>query len=439
MRCTVHKHCCPMVLTLAHKLSPSVADLKPSATLLINERSKTLAAAGKKVYRLGFGQSPFPVPGEVVQALRDHASEKDYLPGRGLYALREAVAGFTQKTKGLACSAEDVMIGPGSKELMFSLQMALDADLLLPSPSWVSYEPQAHILQKKTHWLETREEDGWRLQAATLDRACAASPARSKLLILNYPNNPVGNSYDGAQLKALAEVARRYGVIVLADEIYSMVHHEGGQCSHAAHYPEGTIVSSGLSKWCGAGGWRLGTFVFPKELRYVLDAMAGIASETFSAVSAPVQFAAITAFKGSPGTDRYVFRSRRVLKTVGRFVYQRLKKMGVTMPAPEGGFYLFPNFEKHRPGLAKKDIYGSAAFCEALLEETGIALLPGEVFGRPPGELSCRLSFVDFDGKAALLASAENVDLPEGEIFVKNNCPKIYEAMDVLAAWLDQD
>ena len=176
-------------------LSPAVQGLRPSATLLINERSKALMNEGKKVYRLGFGQSPFPVPNEVVQALRDNAHQKDYLPVRGLPALCEAVAAFNKRTLGIDCEANQVMIGPGSKELIFSLQMAFNGDLLLPSPSWVSYEPQANMLNKKTWWIDTEESEGWKIKPSAIDQICNRVFNPHRLLILNYPNNPVGNTY----------------------------------------------------------------------------------------------------------------------------------------------------------------------------------------------------------------------------------------------------
>ena len=134
---------------------------KPSATLLINERSKELISQGRKVYRLGFGQSPFPVPQNVVASLQKNAHQKDYLSVAGLPDLRCAVAAHAQKTIGLSASTDQVMIGPGSKELIFGVQLALDADLLLPSPSWVSYEPQANLIGKKVHWIDTFEAENW--------------------------------------------------------------------------------------------------------------------------------------------------------------------------------------------------------------------------------------------------------------------------------------
>ena len=139
----------------------AIRSLAPSATLLINEESKALIEAGKTVYKLGFGQSPFPVPNVVVEALQQHAGEKDYLPVQGLASLRTAVAHYYLHTHQLHYKKENIMIGPGSKELILQLQMVLDADLLLPSPSWVSYAPQAHIVGSHVHWINTTEQEKW--------------------------------------------------------------------------------------------------------------------------------------------------------------------------------------------------------------------------------------------------------------------------------------
>ncbi len=417
------------------RLSPNVEGLRPSATLLINERSKALIAEGKTVYKLGFGQSPFPVPPSVVKALQENAFQKDYLPVRGLPALREAVATFNNRTLGITCDAAQIMIGPGSKELIYSLQLAFNGDLLLPSPSWVSYEPQAHLTHKKVHWLPTSEEDNWKITPDTVDRVGEKSANPNRLLILNYPNNPVGNTYSSKELQELAAAFRRNNILVVADEIYGEVDHNGTHCSLAQHYPEGTVISGGLSKWCGAGGWRLGTFTFPKEQLYLLDAMATIASETFSAVSAPIQHAAVTAFLGNPAIDSYVRKSRIILQKIGQYVYQELKELNITMPEPQGGFYLFPNFEYYRELFHQKGIYNSTDLCERLLEETGVALLPGVAFGRPTEELTARLSFVDFDGEKAL---AEFTTTLTHQEFINNYSPNISKAMQALRACLDQ-
>ena len=143
-------------------LSSALQNVPKSATLAINEKSKQLQLEGKDVIRLGLGQSPFPVPDIMIQNLREYASAKDYMAVQGYLPLREAITAFINRTELLQRKAEDVIIGPGSKELLFGLQMVMDCDLVLPAPSWVSYEPQAKLLGKKVHWLTCRAEDGWK-------------------------------------------------------------------------------------------------------------------------------------------------------------------------------------------------------------------------------------------------------------------------------------
>src|SRR5262245_2699269 len=144
------------------QVNPNVVRLRPSATLAINEKVARLRGEGRRIYHLGFGQSPFPVPEPVVAALHANAFRKAYLPVKGLPELREAVAHRHRRLDGLAVTADDVLIGPGTKQLIFHLQLAYDADLVVPSPSWVSYEPQAALLGRQVRWLDTRDS-GWRL------------------------------------------------------------------------------------------------------------------------------------------------------------------------------------------------------------------------------------------------------------------------------------
>ena len=134
----------------------NVRGLNPSATLLINERSNELIKSGKKVYKFGLGQSPFPVPDLFVEALKKYAFQKDYLPVKGLPELREAIAGFHQRLNGFDFKADNVIIGPGSKELIFILQLVYYGDLIIPTPSWVSYSPQAQIVGRKVLWIKTK-------------------------------------------------------------------------------------------------------------------------------------------------------------------------------------------------------------------------------------------------------------------------------------------
>ncbi|NOY12848.1 MAG: pyridoxal phosphate-dependent aminotransferase [Deltaproteobacteria bacterium] len=419
-------------------LNLNVRGLPVSATLGINEESNRLLAEGQQIYKLGLGQSPFPVPRPIVRELQNNAHQKDYLPVRGLSALCEAVAGYYRRTQNLALVGENILIGPGSKELMFILQLVYYGDLVIPTPSWVSYAPQAHIVGRHVRWLETDEKNNWLLTPAELERLCRADPTKPRIVILNYPNNPTGCSYPDEQLQALAEVARKYHIIMLSDEIYGELNFSGGHRSIARYYPEGTIIASGLSKWAGAGGWRLGTFAFPSELKWLLDAMAVVASETFTATSAPIQYAAVRAFQGGADLERYLQHSRRILKALSDWIWQCLTAAGITVARPDGAFYMFPDFEPLRSRLAVRGINDGEELCHQLLQETGVAILPGSCFGRPKQELTARLAFVDFDGAKALAAAEQiAVDQPLGEEFIRQHCEKVLAAITRICDWLD--
>jgi aspartate aminotransferase len=404
--------------------------------LTINEKSVELQRQGREVFRLGLGQSPFPVPQPVVDELKVNAYQKDYLPVMGLRELRGAVASYYRGRDGIDYTGNDVMIGPGSKELMFIVQLVYYGDLVIPTPSWVSYAPQAQIIGRHIRWLPTSLANGLRLVPEEIERLCEKDPDRPRIIILNYPNNPTGCTYKADELKALAHVARKYRVILISDEIYGELHHLGQHVSIARFYPEGTIISGGLSKWCGAGGWRLGTFVFPRSLHWLRDAMAVVASETYTATSAPIQYAAVRAFKHGAEIENYLFQARRILRILGRHFTKQLKKIGVSLPEPEGGFYLFANFNPFREELIKRGIITSEQLCERLLEETGVAILPGSVFGRQPEELSARLAYVDFDGARALVAAGQVPANKSLDIdFLNLYAPKVMTAVDRICNW----
>ncbi|MCK5800658.1 MAG: aminotransferase class I/II-fold pyridoxal phosphate-dependent enzyme [Deltaproteobacteria bacterium] len=418
-------------------LNLNVRSLKSSATLAINERSNALIASGRHVIKLGLGQSPFPVPEEVVAALRERAEEKAYLPVAGLWELREAVAGYHRRVDGVAVETEQVVIGPGSKELMFLLQLVFHGELVVPSPCWVSYVPQAKLLGRPVMFVPTTFDEGWRLRPERLAALCAEDPSRPRLMILNYPGNPDGQTYTGDELQAIAAVAREYGIIVLSDEIYGPIYHHTPHVSIAPYYPEGTILSGGLSKWCGAGGWRLGTFAFPPELRRLQDGLTAVASETFTSVSAPIQWAAISAFQGSPAIDDYLVQSRRVLAALGTFCAETLRGAGARLHDPTGAFYLYPDFEPLRDRLAARGIADAETLCARSLDEIGVAFLPGQDFGAGPGALTVRLAYVDFEGREALAAARASADGPLGHDFVREHCARVVEGVEALAAWLN--
>ncbi|MEX2304263.1 MAG: aminotransferase class I/II-fold pyridoxal phosphate-dependent enzyme [Bryobacterales bacterium] len=426
----------PATRTLPVQLNLNVRGLKSSATLAINERSNLLRQQGRMVYKLGLGQSPFPVPEPVVETLRSNAFQKDYLPVKGLPTLRETVAEYHRRRQGVDASPEDVLIGPGSKELMFLLQLVYYGDLVIPRPSWVSYAPQAHIIGRHVRWLQTHRANGWCLTPDELEKLCQEDPSRPRIVILNYPSNPTGGTYSLDELAALARVAQSYGIVLLSDEIYGELHHEGTHVSIAHFYPEGTIISGGLSKWCGAGGWRLGTFTFPPSLRWLLDAMANVASETFTSTSAPIQYAAVRAFRGGSQIEQYLVQSRRILRALGRDAAERLRAAGIDVDPPEGAFYLFPDFSPGAERLAERGIRNNRELCERLLQDTGVAILPGSDFGRPEEELTARLAYVDFDG-ARVLAAAEShpLDEPLGGQFLATYCGNVVRAIDLMCEW----
>ena len=200
-------------------LNLNVRGLGPSATLEINERSNELISNGIKVYKLGLGQSPFPVPTPVVNALKLHAHEKDYLPVKGLPALRKAVAEFHGKMDNVDVQSENVLIGPGSKELLFLLQIVFYGEIVVPTPCWVSYEPQAQITGRKIIFIPTSYKDRWRIKAENFANFCEGEcdMYRPRLLVLNYPGNPDGLTYTKDELRDIAKVARKYEVLILSD------------------------------------------------------------------------------------------------------------------------------------------------------------------------------------------------------------------------------
>jgi aspartate aminotransferase len=424
--------------TMPVSLNLNVRGLGLSATLAISEKCRELRAAGREVFNFGLGQSPFPVPEPVVEALRRNAHQRDYLPVKGLPALREAVVEYHRKLDRIDVDPDGIIVGPGSKELMFLLQLIFYGEILIVTPCWVSYLPQAMIIGRRVSRLHTTYEQGWKITPESLLESIERvhDDSRPRILVLNYPDNPSGVTYTAAELKALAEAARRYQVIVLSDEIYGQLHHTGGHVSIAQFYPEGTIISAGLSKWCGAGGWRLGTFLFPPALKWLQQALAAAASETFTSVCAPIQYAAIEAFKLGPQVEDYLRHARRVLGALGTRCHAILSEVGIRVRPPEGGFYLFLDFTSQRESLAARGITGSAALCDRLLKDLGVACLPGAAFVRSRGELTTRLSYVDFDGAIALEESRKlPLDRTLDDDFLDRCCDRAVRGARAIAAW----
>ena len=260
------------------------APLKMSATLAINTKINDLMADGHQVYHLGFGESRFPVHPKIVAAFRKHATARSYLPVAGLPELRSTAADFYRRVFRIDADASRVMIGSGSKSLLFAAIESLAGDVILPAPSWVSYDAQAHLSGKQGYWVPTRLEENYCLTPkrllAGLEAARQAGQSPS-VLVLNTPNNPCGVMYPAELLSELADVARAQELIVISDEIYALTAHgEQAHTSMALYYPEGTIVTGGLSKHLSLGGWRLGVAILPPgELgQKLVQSMGAVAS-----------------------------------------------------------------------------------------------------------------------------------------------------------------
>ncbi|MBC8472584.1 MAG: aminotransferase class I/II-fold pyridoxal phosphate-dependent enzyme [Planctomycetes bacterium] len=423
-----------------YSLNLNIRGIGQSPTLAINELSKQLQAKGKHVYPMGLGQSPFPVPSPVVEALKMHAHEKDYLAVNGLDILRKSVARFHRQIDGVDISSRNVLIGPGSKELMFLLQLVYYGDIILPTPCWVSYAPQAKIVGRNIRLIHTTFENKWLITPEQLESYLTGEndKYRPRLLVLNYPSNPHGGTYSSEELTRIARVAQKHEIIILSDEIYGQLHHKGRHISIARFYPERTIISSGLSKWCGAGGWRLGTFAFPSTLAWLMNSMAAVASETYTSVSTPIQYAAEQAFQGGIVIERYLCHARRILSYIGKRSTEILTNSGIRVHPPDGAFYLFIDFSQCSEKLIPKGIIDSNILCAKLLDETGVAILPGGSFQRPAEELTARLAYVNFDGSKAL-ATSETIPLSERlpEDFGNYCCASVFEAIHKIVEWLN--
>jgi aspartate aminotransferase len=399
-----------------------VKNLEPSSTLKINEISRQLEEKGEKIFKFGFGQSPFQIPINIINELKNNAYQNKYLPMQGLKELREAVAKYTSTNKNYNYKSENVIIGPGSKELMFLLHVLFDGDVILPAPSWVSYAPQAILGRNNIQLIQTKRENNWFPTSSEIEEIILKDKNKNYLLFLNSPNNPSGQICKN--LQEISDIAKKYNLIILSDEIYSELSFEEGFKSISSFCPEKTIISTGLSKWCGAGGWRLGYFIVPDSLNILKNSINVLASETFSAVSAPIQYAAITAYTNDH--SKYIDNSRNILKAVGNYVYENLKSNKVLINKPQGGFYLMPEF-------LNKKFNTSSEMCDNILKETSVALLPGSDFGFNKTKMLARLSFTDFNGQD-FMNNTQNIKKINNDLILKF-APKIVEGVNRLKKW----
>ncbi|MGZ3618455.1 MAG: pyridoxal phosphate-dependent aminotransferase [Ktedonobacteraceae bacterium] len=380
------------------QLVSEAQSLATSATLSVNEAVAKRRAAGRETIHLGFGEASFPLHPLLATALAEAAKNTAYAPVQGMPKLRKAIAEYLIRKRGLAFSSDEIIVAPGSKPLLYALLQVLEGDLLLPVPSWVSYAPQARLAGRKVIGIQTDSADCHSItpqalsQAMLLARRDGANP---RILIVNTPSNPTGSMFEHADVKALALWAREEGVTLMSDEIYAELAHGWREhVSPASFYPEGCIVTGGLSKAFSAGGWRLGYAALPptSEGTMAMGALRSLASEIWSSTATPVQEAAIVAYSPNESIEKYVHQSALVHGYLADRLYKSLTDLDVPCPRPAGGFYLYPDFSPWRSVLASMGIRTGLDLVKYLLDEWDIATLPGSAFGEPPESLRLRLS-----------------------------------------------
>ena len=403
--------------------------VEKSQTLLINSQSKNLEKLGKPVIKFGFGQSPFLPPSDVLKSLKDHAHRKEYSSVQGDEHLRNLIAQFHYDHNGLDTRPENVVVAPGSKVLLYNILLSyLHLDVLLPGPSWVSYEPQVKLIGHNAIRIRTEYEHRWRVTSDLLEAALDKRLNNDCALILNYPGNPDGLTYSRSELTDIVEVARKHDVLIISDEIYGLLNHSQDHISIGTLYPEKTITTTGLSKWCGAGGWRFGAALLSKGIMPDFkETLLGIGSETYSCAPMPVQMAAKTAYESYQDRIGYLKYQSLILSELSQFASERLNQSGIDTYHGEGGFYLFPYFERFKRGLKRLQIDSSESLAEYLLNKLGVATLPASAFGMNPNMLALRLAYVDFDESR----------LPVGDYNIKRDFPNVFAGIERICDFVE--
>ncbi|MFY0628732.1 MAG: pyridoxal phosphate-dependent aminotransferase [Flavobacteriaceae bacterium] len=413
------------------RLNKNIIGLKPSATLLINEKVKSLRKEGKEISHFGFGQSPFPIFPSITEALKEHVGNNHYLPVNGLSSLRKEIAKFLSSHQQVLVNSESIYIGPGSKELLYQSILIFEGHFLIPKGSWVSYIPQIKSKGGSYTILETDLKNDFKLTPEALEAFLLKSESTEHVLILNSPNNPTGAVYTDEEYQDLAIICRKYNIIVLSDEIYSQINFtEDYSASISKYYPEKTIVFGGLSKVFSAGGYRLGFMALPNEMSELSNVYKSLFSETFSCVSSPIQMAAITAYEYSPDLIKYVNDSSSILKGVSQYIFESLRTNKISSTNPQGSFYMMIGFDQLQQQIHKLGIKTSQELAHYLLEKYQVALLPASDFGFQKEALFFRLAFVDFDGEKVMKAYQENPDV--NATFIKRNCSSIFKGVQRL-------
>ncbi|HXH64461.1 MAG TPA: pyridoxal phosphate-dependent aminotransferase [Mariprofundaceae bacterium] len=369
------------------RLSSRIQKIKPSATLTITAKAAELRAAGRSIISLSVGEPDFDTPkvacDAAIEAIRQGFTRYTAVPG--ITELRRAIADKFRRDNHLDYAPEDILVSAGGKQCIYNLlQAMLDADdeVIIPAPYWVSYPDMVLLADGVPVIVDTDASSSFKL---TADALAAAITPKTRLLIINSPSNPTGMAYSAEELKALGEVVRQHPELAVAtDDMYEKILFDGKPFATFAEVnpdlKERTITLNGVSKAYCMTGWRIGYCAGP---RHLISAMAKVQSQSTSNPNSIAQKAALAALNG-PTDD--LERMVRTYEQRRSWLVERLNAIpGMSCLSPDGAFYVFPSISgwlgKHTAAGVRLD--DDLAACAWLLEDAGIAAVPGSEFGAP--------------------------------------------------------
>lgn len=391
-------------------------------------------------YGFAFGQSPFPVPKIIQEALIQNADKGAYAAVPGIPELRTAISKYNKHYFGMDIDPKRIYVGPGTKELIFNLLEILHGTVILPTPAWLGYLPQIRFLKKNYHMLPTRAN--CKISPNDLRKLSLRLQDRQKILILNNPNNPTGLLYDRLELEEIVDVCREQNITVISDEIYALTTYDFTKfVSMGKIYPEGTFVTNGLSKSHAAGGYRLGYVIFPQHAVDLKTQFKKILATEYTAVSTPIQHAAVAGFEISKEMDEYFQVTRSIHQIMGEYTYHALTSIeGVKVIKPDSTFYLLADFNAFANDLQNVKISTSQKLSEALIiHPYHTAIVGGDSLVLERTDFSARIAYVDYDGAKVYqnYLNDKPTSLSEREEFVKNNAPKVVSGIQMIHKFFD--
>jgi len=387
------------------------------------------------LYGFAFGQSPFPVPLLIQEALMKNANQGAYAPVPGIPELRNAISKYNKYYFGMDVSPERIYVGPGTKELIFNLLEILHGTVILPTPAWLGYLPQIRFLKKNFHMLPAKPNK--KFSSGDLKKLALRLQDRQKILILNNPHNPTGLLYDKYELEEIAYVCREQNITIISDEIYAQTTYDFSKfISMGKIYPEGTFVTNGLSKSHAAGGYRLGYVIFPQHAVDLKRQFKKILATEYTAVSTPIQHAAVAGFEISKEMDIYFDTTRKIHHIMGEYTYNALSAIeGIRLTKPDATFYLLADFNAFSTELRKSKITTSQKLSESLIVHPyHTAIVCGDSLVLERTDFSARIAYVDYNGTKVLQNYLDNKPKTSSERaeFVKNNAPKIAAGIEMI-------